>query len=111
MTDNLIIKTASAYAYPLLIRNLFLAPIAENPEQVTGITDEKWGERPLALVIVKADTQEPDPKELVNHVKAFIDKGLMSKLAVLAQIRYVSAIDKTSGGKINNKLLREKHLN
>jgi hypothetical protein len=33
MTDNLVMKTASAYSYPLLIKNLFLAPIAENPEQ------------------------------------------------------------------------------
>jgi fatty-acyl-CoA synthase len=34
----------------------------------------------------------------------------MSKLALLLQVRYVLAIDKTSVGKINKKLLREKYL-
>ena len=33
MSDNLIVRTQSAYAYPLLIKNLFLAPVVENPEQ------------------------------------------------------------------------------
>ena len=33
MSDNLIVRTQSAYAYPLLIKNLFLAPVAEDPEQ------------------------------------------------------------------------------
>jgi fatty-acyl-CoA synthase len=34
----------------------------------------------------------------------------MSKLGLLLQVQYVTAIDKTSVGKINKKLLREKHL-
>ena len=33
MSDNLIMRTASAYDYPLLIKNLFLAPVVDNPEQ------------------------------------------------------------------------------
>ena len=40
-------------------------------------------------------------------VKAFIDQVLMSKLALLLQVRYVSAIAKTSVGKIDKKVLRE----
>ena len=33
MTDNLIVKTASAYSYPLLIKNLFMAPVVNNLDQ------------------------------------------------------------------------------
>jgi fatty-acyl-CoA synthase len=77
---------------------------------VIGVPDEKWGERPLALIVVKESVPPPDPKELVGHVRAYIDRGLLSKLALLVQVRYVSAIDKTSVGKTNKKFLREKFV-
>lgn len=33
MSDNLIFQTESAYSYPLIIKNLFLAPVVDNPDQ------------------------------------------------------------------------------
>ncbi len=33
MSDNLIARTPSTYSYPLLIKNLFLAPVVDNPDQ------------------------------------------------------------------------------
>ncbi len=33
MSENLIPSTPTAYSYPLLIKQLFLAPVADNPEQ------------------------------------------------------------------------------
>ena len=33
MSDNLIVRTQSAYSYPLIIKNMFLAPIVDNPDQ------------------------------------------------------------------------------
>src|SRR5210317_1827526 len=33
MTDNLIQRTTSAYSYPLIIKNMFYAPVVNNPEQ------------------------------------------------------------------------------
>ncbi len=74
---------------------------------VIGTTDEKWGERPLALIVLKDNTKEPKTRDVVNHVKAFIDKGLMNKLALLLNVRYVDSIAKTSVGKVNKKNLRE----
>lgn len=49
--SNLIEKTNSAYSYPLLIKQLFLAPMVNNPDQVIVYRDEKtisykeWKER------------------------------------------------------------------
>ncbi len=54
-------------------------------------------------------SRNPTTKEITNHVRSFIDKGLLSKLALLINVRYVETIDKTSVGKINKKLLREKY--
>jgi len=33
MSDNLIQRTASAYTYPLIIKNLLQAPVVDNPQQ------------------------------------------------------------------------------
>ena len=49
--SNLIEKTKSAYEYPLLIKQLFLAPLASNPEQEIVYRDQRsinyrtWQER------------------------------------------------------------------
>lgn len=49
--DNLIERTTSAYDYPLLIKQLFLAPMADNPVQEIVYRDQKtltynaWKER------------------------------------------------------------------
>jgi fatty-acyl-CoA synthase len=77
---------------------------------VIGMTDKKWGERPLALVVPKKDTAPPTPRQLISHISQFIDKGLLSKQAMLLKIKVVEAIDKTSVGKTDKKTLRVKHL-
>lgn len=49
--SNLIVKTASAYEYPLLIKQLYLAPLANNPNQEIVYRDQltltykTWQER------------------------------------------------------------------
>ncbi len=112
ITDRMkdVIKMGGEWLSSLELEDILNLHPAVSEVAVVGTADEKWGERPLALIVVKEKTEEPSQKELVNHVKAFIDKGLMSKLALLLQVRCVSTIDKTSVGKINKKLLREKYL-
>lgn len=112
ITDRMkdVIKMGGEWLSSLELEDILNLHPAVSEVAVVGTTDEKWGERPLALIVIKEKTEQPSQKELVNHVKAFIDKGLMSKLALLLQVRYVVTIDKTSVGKINKKLLREKYL-
>jgi fatty-acyl-CoA synthase len=76
---------------------------------VIGLQDAKWGERPLALIVPKKDTDAPTEASWSSHVNQFIEKGLLSKQAMLVKVKVVEAIDKTSVGKINKRLLREKY--
>ena len=112
ITDRMkdIIKIGGEWLSSLELEDIINLHPAVSEVAVIGTADEKWGERPLALIILKAEANQPELKEIINHVKAFIDKGLMSKLALLLQVSYVTSIDKTSVGKINKKLLREKQL-
>jgi fatty-acyl-CoA synthase len=74
---------------------------------VIGVKDAKWGERPMALVVLKADAGA-DEAEIKAHVKGFAEKGGISKFAIPERVLIVQAIDKTSVGKINKKGLRQK---
>lgn len=110
ITDRMkdIIKIGGEWLSSLELEDIVNLHPAVSEVAVIGMLDEKWGEKPLALVVVKAESEVPTAKEIINYVRSFIDKGLMSKLALLMGVRFVEVIDKTSVGKINKKLLREK---
>ena len=73
---------------------------------VIGIKDDKWGERPVALVVLKegAAVTEDDIKQ---HVLSFSTSGKISKYAVPQIVKFIDGLAKTSVGKINKKWLRE----
>jgi acyl-CoA synthetase (AMP-forming)/AMP-acid ligase II len=76
---------------------------------VIGIPDEKWGERPLALVVLKQESVSVVTDQHVQaHVKAWAERGVISKWAV-PDVRFVDYLEKTSVGKLDKKVLRQKH--
>lgn len=79
---------------------------------VIGAPDERWGERPLALVALKPGTEAGPTveRDIMQLVKVYADRGFVSKHALLLKVRVVEAIDKTSVGKTNKVALRAKYL-
>jgi len=112
ITDRMkdVIKVGGEWLSSLELEDTINLHPAISEVAVIGMGDDKWGEKPLALVVLKPDYGQPPPKEIITHVRAFIDKGMMSKLALLLEIQYVENIDKTSVGKIDKKVLRQKYL-
>lgn len=108
ITDRIkdVIKIGGEWLSSLELEDVISAHSAVQEVAVVGKHDDKWGERPLALVIAKEEVSERD---LIKHVQGFIEKGLVTKQALLLKVAFVEEIDKTSVGKINKKLLREKH--
>jgi fatty-acyl-CoA synthase len=77
---------------------------------VIGVKDDKWGERPLALII--RDTQTGDDlsdAQIKAHLGAFADAGVISKYGIPDRILFVKTLAKTSVGKVDKKALREKY--
>ena len=70
--------------------------------------DAKWGERPLALVVLKPG-MAADAKAIQDHLGRFAAAGTISKYAVPGTVLFVDAIEKTSVGKLDKKLLRQKY--
>jgi len=75
---------------------------------VIGVPDSRWGERPLALIVAKPGVGA-DAEHIRKHLSEFAIQGRISKYAIPERVLFVDAIEKTSVGKINKKLLREKY--
>ncbi|SDP59109.1 fatty acid--CoA ligase [Desulforhopalus singaporensis] len=112
ITDRIkdVIKIGGEWLSSLELEDIINLHESVSEVAVIGMEDDKWSEKPLALVVVDQTAEAVDAKKIIQHVKAYIDKGLMNKLAVLMKVKFVDAIDKTSVGKTDKKLLREKYL-
>ncbi|MGF6240394.1 fatty-acyl-CoA synthase [Paraburkholderia sp. GAS38] len=108
ITDRIkdVIKSGGEWVSSLEIESLISRHPGVAEVAVIGIKDEKWGERPVALVVLKAGTVVTED-EIKQHVMEFATTGRISKYAVPQKVRFVDALEKTSVGKTNKKWLRE----
>src|SRR5215213_4562943 len=112
VTDRIkdVIKTGGEWVSSQEIEDILSEHPGVSEAAVIGVEDEKWGERPLALIAPKADhDEEITEDEIKTYVKEHADSGAISKFAVPDRVRVVEEIDKTSVGKIDKKKLREKY--
>ena len=112
ITDRLkdVIKTGGEWVSSLELESLISQHPGVSEVAVIGIKDEKWGERPMALVVLRAShAASVTEQDIRVHVQGFSEKGLISKYAVPHTVRFIDAIDKTSVGKCDKKTLRKKY--
>jgi fatty-acyl-CoA synthase len=112
VTDRIkdVIKTGGEWVSSQGIEDILSQHEGVSEAAVIGVPDEKWGERPLAVVAPKADHADDITEEEIQvHVKERADSGEISKFAVPDRVQFVEEIDKTSVGKIDKKTLREKY--
>ncbi len=103
-----VIKTGGEWVSSLQLEDLISQCQGVSEAAVIGIKDDKWGERPLALVVGDnrnggnlSDTQ------VKAHLKSFADAGVISKFGIPDKIVFVDALPKTSVGKFDKKKLRQ----
>ncbi len=103
-----VIKTGGEWVSSLDLENLISAHPTVSEVAVIGLKDPKWGERPVALVVLKTDAVG-DEAEIKRYMMTFADKGVISKYGVPERVLFVDALDKTSVGKLDKKVLRVKY--
>ena len=101
-----VVKTGGEWVSSLDIEDLILREPAIAEAAVIGVPDDKWGERPVALVTAKAGATMPSEEAIRRHVMEFAEKGLISKYGIPDRIYFVDAIPKTSVGKLDKKVIR-----
>jgi len=112
ITDRIkdVIKTGGEWISSLQLEDIIMAAPGVKEAAVIGVKDEKWGERPVAIVVRDYQTDEaPTENTLKAHVGRYADEGEISKYAVPQTILFVDQIERTSVGKIDKKLLRQRY--
>jgi fatty-acyl-CoA synthase len=112
ITDRIkdVIKTGGEWVSSLQIEDLITQCAGVVEAAVIGVKDDRWGERPLALVVREPKSVNGlDDGAIKGHLMVFADKGVISKYGIPEKILFVDALPKTSVGKINKKELREKY--
>ncbi len=110
ITDRLkdAIKTGGEWISSLEIESLLSRHEAVSESAVVGAPDEKWGERPVAFVVLHPDAKDSVSEEdLREFMMRFVGKSVISKWAVPDRFYLVDEIPKTSVGKLNKKVIRE----
>ncbi|PLX71472.1 MAG: long-chain fatty acid--CoA ligase [Denitrovibrio sp.] len=103
-----VIKIGGEWVSSLELEDIFSRHNSVAEVAVVSSKDDKWGERPLALIVLK-EGEEVTEKELHSHAISYIKKGIMARESLLVKVKFVDEIDKTSVGKIDKKLLRQKY--
>jgi fatty-acyl-CoA synthase len=110
VTDRIkdVIKTGGEWISSLQIEDLISTHPAVAECGVIGVSDAKWGERPLAIVVVKQGAKV-EPDDIRRHVQVSADHGVIPKYAVPERILIVDSIARTSVGKIDKRKLRQQY--
>ena len=102
-----VVKTGGEWVSSLDIEDIILRLPGVAEVAVVGVPDDKWGERPVALVVPKAGVQLT-ADAVREHVAEHAGRGVVSRYAVPERVHFVDAIPKTSVGKLDKKVIRAK---
>jgi fatty-acyl-CoA synthase len=109
VTDRVkdVIKSGGEWISSLVIEDIISQHPGVGEVAVIALPDEKWGERPLALIVLKKEaTGTLTEQHIQGHVRARAEQGIISKWAV-PEVRFVDTLEKTSVGKLDKKVMRK----
>jgi len=100
-----VIKTGGEWISSLGLEDIILANPAISECAVIGVADSRWGERPVAIVVLKpgAAATADDVKTMI---RARAEAGELSRYAVPDDVVFAESLEKTSVGKLDKKKLR-----
>ncbi len=109
ITDRIkdVIKTGGEWISSLELEDIITQHEAVSEAAVIGVPDEKWGERPIALVVLREEYRDKITEEdLKQFYMSFVEKGQLPLFGVPNKILLIDNIAKTSVGKINKREIR-----
>ena len=113
VTDRIkdVIKTGGEWISSQDLENLVANHEAVVEAAAIGIPDDKWGERPFLVAVLKPDfVGKVTGDDLRQYVLKASEAGKIPKYGVPDRIEIVESIPKTSVGKINKVELRKAYI-
>ena len=105
-----IIKSGGEWISSLGLENLLSLHEDVAEAAVIGVPDERWGERPLAVIVpVEGAAERITAQSIQAHLQTYVEDGVITKWAVPEHYVFVQELPKTSVGKIDKKVLRSRY--
>jgi fatty-acyl-CoA synthase len=101
-----VIKSGGEWISSLTLENLLSLHPKVREVAVVGVPHEKWGERPVAVLVPMPGT-EISEDEMRQYLMQYVEKGTITKWAVPDRFIVVKELPKTSVGKIDKKVIRK----
>jgi fatty-acyl-CoA synthase len=98
-----VIKSGGEWISSVELENLLMGHPAVLEACVVGVPDERWGERPLATVVLR-EGSTATVAELRDHLA-----GSLAHWQLPERWAFIEAVPKTSVGKFDKKRLRAQH--
>ena len=96
-----LVKSGGEWISSVDLENLLMAHPAVAEAAVIAIPDDRWGERPLAAVVL-CDGASAEPDELRDHLA-----GEYAKWQIPDRFEFIDEIPRTATGKFKKTVLRE----
>ena len=109
ITDRIkdVIKTGGEWISSLDLENILSQHEAVLESAAIGVPDNKWGERPLMLVVLKPGYKDKvNPDDLRSFMQEAAAQGRLPKYGVPDRVIITEALAKTSVGKLDKKQMR-----
>jgi fatty-acyl-CoA synthase len=88
-----VIKSGGEWVSSIELENMIGTLEAVQEVAVVGIPDEKWGERPYALIVLK-EGKSLSKEELKAHMKQFVEAGRITPWTIPDAINFTTMIPK-----------------
>lgn len=103
------IKTSGEWISAAELEDLICAHEAVSEAAVTTVRDERYGEKPIALIVLKAGFEgRVTELDIRESLCAYVDGGMLPAGAIPDRIAIVDSIPVTGIGKVNRRQLHEK---
>ncbi len=99
-----LVKSGGEWISSVDLENLLMAHGAVAEAAVIAIPDERWGERPLAVVVLR-DGQQASPENLREHLARVYAKWQLPE-----RFEFIDEIPRTATGKFKKTTLREQFV-
>jgi len=102
-----VIKSGGEWISSLTLESLLSLHPKVREVAVIGAGSDKWGERPIALVVPRDEpTEGVSDEELRSHMMKYVEEGKILKWWIPEKFIPVREIPKTSVGKLDKKKMR-----
>lgn len=108
ITDRLkdVIKSGGEWVSSLEVETVLSFHPSVDDIAVIGVPDERWGERPLALVVLKSDYIDTKADDILALGHQAVEKGHLPKYGIPSEIKFLAEMPRTSVGKLDKKRMR-----